>query len=84
MYRSPDTYERGAQIDPDAEREIREWAFSKPCEEPEFAPLPHPADFYPVLHADERSEREWRQMVEERDPQWERLFPPGSVGVFGG
>lgn len=85
MYRSPDSYAHGVQIDAAAEAELAEWAFAQPCEEPEFHPVPrHPADFYPVLHADERSLRQYEQMADERDPHWERLNPPGEAGVFGG
>lgn len=63
-----DTYAHGVQIDPDAERELREWARAKPCEEPEFGPVARRLDFPRVINVDEHSQRECERMENDRDP----------------
>jgi hypothetical protein len=60
MYRSPDTYVAGTQIDPVAEQELREWAFAdRKAEEAAFA-WEDSYEFGPIWKpiAEERVERE--------------------------
>lgn len=59
MYRLPDIYQRGAQIDSAAEIELQRWATSKPEvdhafeELAEFGPIGMPSDRYALMERDD-------------------------------
>lgn len=65
MYRLPDQYQHGVQVDGSAEQELRRWAVSQPEADWAFEDrAPHSGHTPP----DERCEREYTRMEVDSDP----------------
>lgn len=63
-----DHYVHGAQVDPDYEREIREFISTPTVMERAYAAFEDRAEFAPRVTDEERCEREWTRMEADPDP----------------